>query len=95
MASIYIKENLSKLSKEQLIYIIEQYYDACFMISETLVEESKWHIKKKDAIEKIREYLSDTHMDLYDDHLGEYIDMKQGKISGEKYRRIILGVEDE
>ena len=30
MASIYIKENLSKLSKEQLIYIIEQYYDACF-----------------------------------------------------------------
>ena len=91
MASIYIKENLSKLSKEQLIYIIEQYYDACFMISETLVEESKWHIEKKDAIEKIREYLSDTYMDLYDDHLGEYIDMKQGKISGKEYRRIILG----
>ena len=56
MASIYIKENLSKLSKEQLIYIIEQYYDACFMISETLVEESKWHIEKKDAIEKILSY---------------------------------------
>ena len=91
MASIYIKENLSKLSKEQLIYIIEQYYDACFMISETLVEESKWHIEKKDAIEKIREYLSDTYMDLYVDHLGEYIDMKQCKISGKEYRRNILG----
>ena len=77
------------------MYIIERYYDACFMISETLVEESKWHIEKKDAIEKIREYLSDTHIDLYDEHLGEYIDMKQGKISGKEYRRIILGVEDE
>ena len=95
MASIYIKENLSKLSKEQLIYIIEQYYDACFKIGETLVEESKWNIEKQEAVEKIREYLSDTHMDLYDDHLGEYIDMKQGKISGKEYRRIILGVEDE
>ena len=95
MASKYIKENLLKLSKEQLVYIIERYYDACFMISETLVEESKWHIEKKDAIEKIREYLSDTHIDLYDEHLEEYIDMKQGKISGKEYRRIILGVEDE
>jgi hypothetical protein len=95
MASKYIKENLLKLSKEQLVYIIERYYDACFMISETLVEESKWHIEKKDAVEKIREYLSNTHIDLYDDHLGEYIDMKQGKISGKEYRRIILGVEDE
>lgn len=95
MASKYIKENLLKLSKEQLVYIIERYYDACFMISETLVEESKWHIEKKDAIEKIREYLFDTHIDLYDEHLGEYIDMKQGKISGKEYRRIILGVEDE
>lgn len=95
MASKYIKENLLKLSREQLVYIIEQYYDACFMISETLVEESKWHIEKKDAIKKIREYLFDTHMDLYDDHLGEYIDMKQDKISGEEYRRIVLGVEDE
>ena len=90
----YTKENLLKLSKEQFVYIIERYY-ACFMISETLVEESKWHIEKKDAIEKIREYLSNTHIDLYDDHLGEYIDMKQGKISGKEYRRIILGVEDE
>lgn len=95
MASKYTKENLLKLSKEQLVYIIERYYDACFMISETLVEESKWHIEKKDAIEKIREYLFDTHIDLYDEHLGEYIDMKQGKISGKEYRRIILGVEDE
>lgn len=95
MASKYIKENLLKLSKEQLVYVIERYYDACFMISETLVEESKWHIEKKDAIEKIREYLFDTHIDLYDEHLGEYIDMKQGKISGKEYRRIILGVEDE
>lgn len=95
MASKYIKENLLKLSKEQLIYIIERYYDACFKIGETLVEESKWHIEKQEALEKIREYLSDTHMDLYDDHLGEYIDMKQDKISGEEYRKIILGAEDE
>lgn len=95
MASKYIKENLLKLSKEQLIYIIERYYDECFVIGEILVEESKWHIEKREAIEKIREHLFETNIDLYDEHLGEYIDMKQDKISGEEYRRIILGAEED
>ena len=35
------KETLSQLSKEQLIYLIEQLNNSQFLISETCVDESK------------------------------------------------------
>jgi hypothetical protein len=35
------KETLSQLSKEQLIYLIEQLNHSQFLISETCVDESK------------------------------------------------------
>ena len=37
--------------------IIKPYYHAIFIISETLVEESKMHISPEDAIRKIRNEL--------------------------------------
>lgn len=89
--SEYKIESLQKLTKEQLIYLIEQYEDVNFSISETLVEESKWHIKSDEAIRRIREYLQKGWCDLYNDHLSDFIDMKLGKISPDKYRNIVLG----
>ena len=36
-----LKEILNELSKDQLIYLIEQYYHSQFLISEVCVEEYK------------------------------------------------------
>ena len=48
------KETLNELSKDQLIYLIEKFYDSQFIISEICVAESKLHITPKTAIKKIR-----------------------------------------
>lgn len=88
-------ENLQKLSKEQLIKVIDDYDRCLCAISECCVSESKWHIESKDAVENIRGYLNKYNIyTLYDEHLGEYINMRLGKISGEEYRKIILGEND-
>lgn len=83
------KEVLKELSKDQLIYLIEQLDRSLFLISETCVDESKWHIESKEAIKQIRGYI--YHMpSLYDaTELKAYIDMKMEKISVEEYRKII------
>lgn len=83
------KNVLMELTKEQLVYMIEQFYHSQFMISETCVEESKWHIDSKDAVEKIRKHIYDMPS-LYDvNEVSVYIDMKMGKISVEEYRKRI------
>ena len=55
-----IRENLMKLNKEQLIYLIEQYHHTDFLIGETLVDQSKHNITNEKCIEKIRKYSSGT-----------------------------------
>lgn len=86
------KKNLEKLTKEHLIYLIGQYDRLNFMISEILVDESKWHIPSKEAVEGIRKYLTESQAktDLSNEHLDSYIDMETGKISVEEYREIVL-----
>lgn len=88
-----IRENLMKLNKEQLIYLIEQYHHTDFLIGETLVDQSKRNITNEKCIEKIRDYSSENQISLNDDHLGDYIDMKLGKITKGEYRKIVLGGE--
>lgn len=83
------KEVLNELSKEQLIYLIEQLVHSQFMISETCVEESKWHIDSAKAVDKIRGYIY-VMPGLYDaKEVAAYLDMKMEKISVEEYRKII------
>ena len=83
------KEVLAQLSKEQLIYLIEQLVHSQFLISETCVEESKWHIDSRDAVQEIRGYIYNMPS-LYDaKELAAYIHMEMGKISEEEYRKII------
>ena len=83
------KEVLNQLSKEQLIYLIEQLKHSQSMIGEACVDESKQHISSEIAVDKIREYIYDIPS-LYDaDKLKAYIDMKMEKITVEDYRKII------
>lgn len=85
----YDKKTLNELSKEQLIYLIEQLYESQFLISEVCVDESKWHIDSDKAVDKIRGYIYDMPS-LYDaTETKAYIDMKMEKISVEEYRKII------
>ena len=83
------KKTLNELSKEQLIFLIEQMNKSLFLISETCVDESKLHIDSDKAVDEIRGYI--YHMpSIYDEtEVKAYIDMKMGKISVEEYRKTI------
>ena len=87
-----LKEILNELSKDQLIYLIEQFYHSQFLIGEVCVEESKQHISSEMAIEKIRKYLYDMPSTYNMDNFKAIIDMGMGKITVEEYRKI-LGLE--
>ncbi len=89
----YYKETLSQLSKEQLIYLIEQLDYSQSLIGEVCVDESKCHIDSDRAVDKIRGYL--YHMpSMYNvTNLKAYLDVKMGKISVSEYRTII-GLDD-
>lgn len=89
-----LKEILNELSKDQLIYLIEQFYHSQFLISETCVDESKCHISSEKAINKIRSYLYDMPSTYNVDNFKALIDMKMGKITVEEYRKT-LGLEGE
>ena len=84
-----LKETLNELSKEQLIYLIGQYYHSQFLISETCVEESKRHISSEKAIKKIRDYLYDMPNTYNVDNFKAQIDLKIGKITVDEYRKIL------
>ena len=84
-----LKEILNELSKEQLIYLIEQFYHSQFLISETCVEESKQHISSEKAVQKIRSYLYDMSNTYNVDNFKAQIDLKMGKITVDEYRKIL------
>ena len=84
-----LKETLNELSKDQLIYLIEQFYHSQFLISETCVDESKCHISSEKAVQKIRSYLYNMPKTYNVADLKALIDMKMGKITDDEYRKII------
>ena len=84
-----LKEILNELSKEQLIYLIEQFYHSQFLISEVCVDESKCHISYEKAIKKIRDYLYDMPNTYNVDNFKSQIDLKMDKITVDEYRKIL------
>ena len=84
-----LKEILNELSKEQLIYLIEQYYYSHFLIGEVCVEESKRHISSERAIKKIRNCLYGMPNTYNVDDFKAQIDLKMGKITTDEYRKIL------
>ena len=85
---------LRKLSKEQLIYIIEQYRNVTRRMSDILVSESVCDIHSTDACGIIRDCISDCDF-IRNHELAAYVDMKLGKISSEEYRDIVLGEDGD
>ena len=83
------KNVLMELSKEQLIYLLEQYEHSQLLISCVLVDESKWHISSDKAIDKIRNYMYNAPSYYDATELKAYIDMKMNKITPKEYRKII------
>ena len=88
------KEILNQLSKDQLIYLIEQFYHSQFLISETCVDESKCHISSEKAVQKIRNCLYNMPNTYNVDNFKAQIDLKMGKITVEEDRKI-LGLDEE
>lgn len=88
-----LKEILNELSKEQLIYLIEQYYHSQFIISEICVDESKSHISPETAVRKIRDNLYDMPSTYNAEYFKAYLDYDMGKITDKGYRKI-LGLDD-
>ena len=84
-----LKEILNELSKDQLIYLIEQFYHSQFLISETCVRESKRHISSENAVQKIRSYLYDLPKTYNVTDFKALIDMKMGKITVDEYRKTL------
>ena len=89
-----LKETLNELSKEQLIYLIEQYYHSQFLIGEACVEESKQHISSEQAVQEIREYLYGMPNTYNVDDFKAQIDLKMGKITTDECRKI-MGLDEE
>lgn len=83
------KKLLNELSKEQLIYLIEQYEHSRFKIGCVCVDESKGHISSDKAVNKIRENIYNIPNYYEADELKGYIDMKMKKITVEDFRKII------
>ena len=84
-----LKEILNELSKDQLIYLIEQFYHNQFLISETCVDESKCHISSENAVQKIRSYLYNMPDTYNVDNFKARIDLRMGKITVDEYRKIV------
>ena len=84
-----LKEILNQLSKDQLIYLIEQFYHSQLVIGEACVEESKHHISSENAVQKIRSYLYDMPNTYNVDNFKARIDLRMGKITVDEYRKIV------
>ena len=84
-----LKEILNELSKDQLIYLIEQFYHSQFLIGEACVDESKQHISSENAVQKIRSYLYDMPDTYNVDNFKARIDLRMGKITIDEYRKIL------
>lgn len=88
----YVKENLDKLTKDDLIYLFREYDHTLFCISEVLVDQSKQHITDEYAIDEIRGYLSELNgLNLRSNRLDLEIKLRKGEITPEEYRKITLG----
>ena len=92
-----IKKNLETLSKEQLIYMIDQLYHLYFGVGEICLHVSKCDMDSQEAISDIRELCNNTQYDtkFRDEHFGDYINMKLVKIIPAEYRKIVLEIDKD
>lgn len=77
MNAIY-RKNLGTLSKEELVFLVEQYYNSMSRISEICVEESKWHIASDKAVDNIRKEIYFPPCMYDSDLMREMIERRMG-----------------
>ncbi len=87
--------NLKKLSKSQLIYIIDRYKEMENNISERLEDADKRNITLEQAVKDIRKMVRSWSIDLNYEHLADFIQMERGKITGDEFRKRVLGIGKE
>ena len=88
----YIKKNLKKLTRDDLIYLLREYDHTWFCIGEMLVDQSKQHISNEYAIDEIRGSLSELNgLNPRNDRLDLEIKLRKGEITQDEYRKIVLG----
>lgn len=93
-----IKKNIcEQLDKEQLIWLIGEWMKTESLITEILVDVSKWRINPEDAIDKIRATLIGSKAANFPssykiEDLKTELDFFMGKISKKECRRR-LGLE--
>lgn len=85
----YKKKMLSELSKEQLLYLIEEFCHSEYLIDDICVEASKRHISSDEALAKIRKYIYTIPSFQDVTEFSAYINMKMDKISVEEYRKAL------
>lgn len=81
-----MNDMLNQLSKEHLIYLIDQMYSSLGMIGEICVEESKRHIDSEDAVDQIRERIYRMPSTHNVDMIRAWIDLATDKISLDEYK---------
>ena len=88
----YVKKNLDKLTKDDLIYLLREYDHIWFCIGEVLVDQNKQNISNEYAIDKIRCYLSKINgLNPRSNRLDLEIKLRKGEITPDEYRKIVLG----
>lgn len=88
----HVKENLDKLTRDDLIYLLRRYDHTWSCIGEVLVDQSKQHISNEYAIDEIRCYLSEINeLNPRSNRLDLEIKLRKGEITPDEYRKIVLG----
>ena len=88
----HVKENLDKLTRDDLIYLLRVYCHTWVCIGEVLVDQSKQHIGNEYAIDEIRGYLSELNgLNPRNDRLDLEIKLRKREITTDEYRKIVLG----
>lgn len=88
------KKILNALTKEQLIFLINQYQHMDFIISEICVNESKQHIPSEQAVEETRKELRNCNFPFCTstEEFISLLDYKMDKITLDEYKeRIGIG----
>lgn len=88
------KKILNALTKEQLIFLINQYQHMDFIISEICVNESKQHIPSEQAVEETRKELRNCNFPFCTstEEFISLLDYKMHKITLDEYKeRIGIG----
>jgi hypothetical protein len=87
------KDTLNQLSKDQLIYLIENFQSSQFKIGEVLVDESKQHIDSDEAINRIRNHMYNVPSHYRINEFKAFLDLKLGKITYDEYTKRLDFIE--